>query len=336
MLEPVKMETKFEAPVRADFAGGFSDIPHYLLKYGAKRGEVFNMALPLKVEARVWINSDDKEITLNLPDIHETVCGTLEDIGEEGEREKNNASMLTHRFVQFFDLNPKGLTIDLTTSGLIPPASGLGTSAAVGVALIRALADLYALAGINPCEFNYYTEQAMGVCGGKQDPYGAYLGGANYLWFNGPDMSLVDVRKHWEEGSEQYRWLLDHTLIYYSGQAHHSGVTNSKPEQIVASDPDILNRIARMAEVANDAVKNMDAGEMCRAINDDRAGRLYLMDGYYYTPKMWKLANVAESYGFAHRACGAGQGGCMLFFGDPERKADLVEELSKISGKVVC
>lgn len=331
MIAPIKTKIEVKVPVRVDIAGGFSDIPYYLEKYQIDFGEVLNISLPLYINVMAEIGNGE-EIIIDMPDLNETISGGLKELAAQ---EKNNASIMTHNFIQFFNLDAKGLTIKISSSGQIPPASGLGTSSAVGVAIVEALSSLYGLAGINAPEFNFLVEQAMGICGGKQDPYSSYLGGVNYLRFWGPNKSLVEIKHHFDQDSREYQWFLDHAVVYFSGQSRSSGSANARPEEIIEKDPGILSDIAAVAAEANEAIKDFDILRMQTAIARDRENRLRLGGEYYYNDLMWQLCKVAEEYGFAHRACGAGAGGCLLFFGDQDKKQELVSKLEKISGKLI-
>jgi galactokinase/mevalonate kinase-like predicted kinase len=331
MIIPIKKSSKIQVPVRADIAGAFSDIPYYLNKYKIPTGEVVNISLPVYIEMSAEIGRQSEPITLLMPDLNEKISGDLIDLAVQ---EKNNASQVAMHFIRLFSLDSAGLKITISSGGKIPPASGLGTSSAVGVGLVRLLADLYGIAGINAPEFNYLVEQAMGVRGGKQDCYASFIEGINYLKFYGPDSGLVDFTINFEKSSAEYKWLLDRSVVYFTGDSRSSGVANAKPEDQVKKDPEILTRIAKQAGQAIAAINNKNQEELAAAITQDRINRLELSSDYY-NDKMLKMGNVGETFGFAHRACGAGAGGCMLFFGDGD-KNKLITELNKLGGRRVC
>lgn len=330
MITPIKKSSQIKVPVRADLAGGFSDIPYYLKKYDIPSGEVVNLSLPVNITIIGKIGSASEPITLEMPDLNEKISGDLIDLAVQ---EKNNASQVAMQFIRIFSLDCAGLHITISSDGKIPPASGLGTSSAVGVGLVRLLSDLYGITGINAPEFNYLIEQAMQTRGGKQDCYASFIKGINYLKFYGPDSALVDLRENYSESSKEYRWLADKLVIYYSGDSRSSGKANARPEDRIKKDPAILNKIASQALKAIQAIKSKDATALSKAINSDRQNRLEL-SADYYTQKMIKMGQVGKRCGFAHRACGAGVGGCLLFFGSGDKKK-LISELNKLGGKAV-
>jgi galactokinase/mevalonate kinase-like predicted kinase len=280
----------------------------------------------MKINAH--IDDENGSMVVRLPDLGEEIEGDLIDLRKQ---ESNNISQIIIHFVNLFNLDTSGLTIEVSAGGLIPPASGLGTSSAAGIGVIMCLSDLYGIHGINPCELNYIVELSMGIMGGKQDYYAAWLTGINYLEFSGPQKSLVTVQKHLDTDTKEYEWLQQRSLIYFSGQSRSSGVANAEPERKVEADPDIIRRIANVAKESWTAICKMDEKGLSRAIAKDRENRLDL-SGLYYTQEMKRMGGVGENLGYSHRACGAGMGGCILFFGEPENHNELEHELKKIGG----
>lgn len=328
MREPEKKEVTIKVPVRADIAGAFSDLAYYLDKYGIERGEVTNISLPVYITAKASISDENANMVVKLPDLNQEIEGDIEELEKQ---ENNNVSEILRHFIKLFDLNINGLNLEVNGGGKIPPASGLGTSSAAGVAVIMAISQLYGLYGINPCELNYIVELAMGVMGGKQDYYAAWVRGLNNFEFFGPNKSMVGLRNHLDEESKQYKWVIEHSVVYFTGHSRSSGETNIKPEDKIASDPDILSRIAKVAAGAWQAITVMDEIKVKDAIIKDRDNRLEL-SSIYYSNIMHKMGSVADKLGYAHRGCGAGNGGCMLFFGDPKNHDQLERELKKIGG----
>lgn len=328
MRKAIKKNVNLSVPVRADIAGAFSDLAYYLDKFGIEKGEVTNFSLPILMKISAQIDDESSRMIVRLPDLGEKIVGSLKDLEKQ---ESNNISQIIIHFVNLFNLDTSGLTIEVTGEGLIPPASGLGTSSAAGIGVIMCLSNLYGIHGINPCELNYIVELSMGIMGGKQDYYAAWLTGINYLEFSGPQKSLVTVKKHFEIKSKEYQWLLQRSLIYFSGQSRSSGVANAEPEKKVKTDPGIIRRIANVSKESWTAICKMDENGLSKAIEKDRENRLDL-SGLYYTPEMKSMGSVGESLGYSHRACGAGMGGCMLFFGSPGNHKKLEHELKNIGG----
>src|SRR5258706_10072181 len=84
----------------------------------------------------------------------------------------------------------------ITTSSDAPPGSGLGSSGAMDVALVAALAQARAerLTGREIAEQAWYLETVEAkVPGGKQDQFAAALGGFQRLTFRGPDVGIEPI-----------------------------------------------------------------------------------------------------------------------------------------------
>jgi len=328
MKSAVKKETKIDVPVRADIAGGTSDIAYYLDKYEIKYGAVVNIALPVRIEITVSIDESSDEIRVTMPDLNETIKGDISDLEKQ---EENNACQIIKNFLRFFALNSKGLNVKITSKGAVPPASGLGTSSAIGVGLVRALSEIYGVYGINPCEFSYLVETSMGMLGGKQDYYAAWLEGLNYIIFSGPDKSLVTVKRNYPSEHKLYRWVLEKSVIYYTGESRSSGKMNEQFQENIKKDPSVFSKIAQDADRAFKGIRVKNEEMIAESINSDRIRHLKLSP-LYYSKSMTLMAKVGEELGYAHRGCGAGGGGCILFFGDKKNHDILTKKLNKLGG----
>lgn len=321
-------KASIKIPVRADLAGGTSDIAFYLEKYKVDHGAVVNISLPVKIEIKVSIDNSSDKIKIMMPDLGEVVEG---DLAELQNQEKDNACQIISHFLRFFALNHKGLRVEISSQGKIPPASGLGTSSAMGVGLVEVLAELYGVYGINPAEFTYLVETSMGMLGGKQDYYAAWLRGLNYMLFHGPQKSLVSIKKSYPESHPLYRWVLEKMVIYYCGESRSSGKMNQQFKAKIAEDPSVFAQIALQADRAFEAILKKDEKILSQAINRDREIHLQL-SSLYYSTKMHQMAKVGEELDYAHRGCGAGGGGCLLFFAAKKNHEELLKKLKSLGG----
>ncbi len=322
-----KREASIKIPVRADLAGGTSDIAYYLEKYDVDHGSVVNISLPVEIEIEVSIVELSKEIKVIMPDLGNVVEGDLVKLQNQ---EKDNGCQIISHFLRFFALDFRGLEVKISSRGKIPPASGLGTSSALGVGLVLALAELYGVYGINPAEFTYLVEASMGLLGGKQDYYAAWIGGLNYMIFHGPHKSLVSIKESFSINHQLYRWVSKKMVIYYSGESRSSGKMNQQFKAKIAQDPSVFAEIAECADNAFKGILAKDEKALAQAINRDREIHLQL-SSLYYSKKMHQLAKVGEELGYAHRGCGAGGGGCLLFWGKEDHQ-ELLKRLRPLGG----
>ncbi|MBU2595555.1 hypothetical protein KJ713_01825 [Patescibacteria group bacterium] len=321
-------KAQIKIPVRADLAGGTSDIAFYLEKYKVDHGSVVNISLPVEIGIEVSIVESSKEIKVIMPDLGNVVEGDLVKLQNQ---EKDNACQIISHFLRFFALDFRGLRVKISSQGKIPPASGLGTSSAMGVGLVEVLADLYGVYGINPAEFTYLVETSMGLLGGKQDYYAAWLSGLNYMIFHGPHKSLVSIKESFPTNHQLYCWVSQKMVIYYCGESRSSGKMNQEFKAKIARDPSVFAEIAKCADNAFKAILVKDEKALSGAINQDRDLHLEL-SSLYYSKKMRQMARVGEELGYAHRGCGAGGGGCLLFWGKEEDHQKLLKRLHPLGG----
>src|SRR5262245_35607977 len=161
------------APVRLDFAGGWTDVAPFATERG---GLVVNAAIELRAAAEV--SPGGRGIRLEARDL-----GRSEEIATEGwTRAQRERFPLQHAALARVPLS--GCT--LRTSSAVPPGSGLGSSGALGVALVAAL-DAWKQIERAPRELAEaaFTLEAVEAAlpGGKQDQYAAALGGFHQLAF---------------------------------------------------------------------------------------------------------------------------------------------------------
>ena len=323
-----KEKVTIKIPVRADLAGGTSDIAYYLEKFSIDHGSVVNISLPVEIEIEVKIVESSKEIKVMMPDLGSVVEGDLIKLQNQ---EKDNACQIISHFLRFFALDFRGLEVKISSQGRIPPASGLGTSSAMGVGLVLALSDLYGVYGINPAEFTYLVETSMGLLGGKQDYYAAWLSGLNYMIFHGPHKSLVSIKESYPPNHQLYRWVSQKMVIYYGGESRSSGKMNRQFKAKIARDPSVFAEIAKCADSAFKAILAKEEKVLAQAINRDREIHLQLSP-LYYSKKMHQMAKAGEKLGYAHRGCGAGGGGCLLFWGEENNHHKLLKRLKSLGG----
>ena len=102
-------------------------------------------------------------------------------------------------------------------------------------------------------------------------------------------------------------------------------------EAKIAKDPSVFAEIAKCADNAFKAILAQDEKALSQAINQDRELHLEL-SSLYYSEKMHQLAEAGEGLGYAHRGCGAGGGGCLLFWGQENNHQKLLKRLHPLGG----
>jgi D-glycero-alpha-D-manno-heptose-7-phosphate kinase len=159
------------APLRIDFAGGWSDVPVFA---DAEGGRVVNAAIDRYVHVEVVLGA--RRIRLHALDLDEHVTlATSRDIRYDGTLDLHKAAL---------NMLPVTGGIEILTRSDAPGGSGLGASGALDVALLAVLAqarnERYAREEL--AELGYLLETSeLGLLGGRQDQYAAALGGCHRM-----------------------------------------------------------------------------------------------------------------------------------------------------------
>src|SRR5690242_2973021 len=164
------LATEFHAtaPVRLDFAGGWTDVPPFS---GREGGVVVSAAIDLSARVDVKLGGAPARIRL-----------VSEDLGQEVECADSGGLVLDGRLDLLkaaLRMFPVQSACTLTTRSDAPPGSGLGSSGAMDVALVAVLVRARGerLAGRELAEQAWYLETVEAhIPGGKQDQFAAALG----------------------------------------------------------------------------------------------------------------------------------------------------------------
>lgn len=153
-----------------------------------------------------------------------------------------------------------GAPFELASVGDVPPGTGLGSSGAYTVCVLRALAaasgeqiaaaDLAARA----CEIEI---ERLGRTVGKQDQYAAALGGVNAMTFGADD--LVEARRL-ELPEPSLAALRDNFLLFFTGERRSaSEMLAGQVER--SGDAQLARNLSRSAELARQAAAALQRGE---------------------------------------------------------------------------
>ncbi|MAH07574.1 hypothetical protein CMI38_04995 [Candidatus Pacearchaeota archaeon] len=210
----------------------------------------------------------------------------------------------------------------------IPTSSGLGTSGVMNVvwlALVNHFTDLKNKSRI--AELAYDIERAMDVVGGKQDQYAAALGGINFLKFKYKKPPKIEQIKLRPKILKEFESRL---FLYYTGPRLSSSVNAVVLNRIKKKEKRViytLNRIAKNARLMRDALKKEHLYDFANYLNHEWVLRKNLHPRIT-TKKIEDTIKFAKKNGaLAAKVCGAGGGGCILFYSDCKRK--LMEKLKK-------
>ena len=301
------LPTEFHAsaPMRLDFAGGWTDVPPFSAREG---GVVVNGAIGLR--AHVQLALGGKLLRL----VSEELGDTLECANAGGLVPDGKLPLLTAALRMFPVLG--GFT--LTTRCDAPPGSGLGSSGALGVALVGALTR--ARQDAAPNRAPDVADQAWQVetiearlPGGKQDQYAAALGGFHRLSFRDPDVGIEPITLEPAFAAALER----QTLICYTNKSRVSGNTISRVmDAYERGNAKVTGALRGLRDTGTAMAEALRAADLARvaALLTENWKHQQALDPGMSTPEMAQLeAAAAKAGALGGKAAGAGAGGCMFF-----------------------
>jgi D-glycero-alpha-D-manno-heptose-7-phosphate kinase len=306
------------APVRLDFAGGWTDVPPYSAREG---GVVVAAAVQLHAYAEV-MPRDGGYLLI------------AKDLGDALELE-NMAALagdgplpLLRAGLRLLQAGP----CSLVTRADAPPGSGLGSSGAIDVALVAALAA----AGNRSLSVREIADLACRlesvearIPGGRQDQFAAAFGGFLRLTFRDPDASVQPIVLDPEFAADLERRM----LLCYTGASHFSGNTIGRVMRAYErGEPAIagaLDGLRRVAEEMVEALRSADFAQVGALFSENWRLQQQL-DPAMATPEMARLERAMLDAGaLGGKAAGSGAGGSMFFLApdDPREARDVVSRL---------
>jgi D-glycero-alpha-D-manno-heptose-7-phosphate kinase len=299
------MPTEFHAtaPVRLDFAGGWTDVPPFSAREG---GIVVNAAIRLLVHVELKLGGARIKLAAL-------------DLGEELEFANAAGFVMDGRLTLHkaaLRMFPTQSACTLTTRSDVPPGSGLGSSGALDVALVAALARARGeqLTQQEIAEHAWYLEAVEAqIPGGKQDQFAASLGGFHRLSFRDPDVGIEPITLAPDFAATLER----QTLLCYTGQSRVSGATIARVmaayERGDAGVTGALRAIKDTAVRMTDALRAADL-ESVGALLAENWRHQQALDPEMQTAPMAALERaLADAGSLGGKAAGAGSGGCMVF-----------------------
>jgi D-glycero-alpha-D-manno-heptose-7-phosphate kinase len=297
------------APVRLDFAGGWTDVEPFASEQG---GVVVNAALELRATASITpadayeLRSDD--------------LGQVLHPRTPADFEKNGELDLLKAAVRMTGIGP----CRIRTASAAPPGSGLGSSGALDVALVAALD---ASAGtvsdaVDVAERAWRLEAVEAALpGGRQDQYAAALGGFHRLTFGAGGVGVHPLRLN----DAVLEALARHIVVCYTGQSRVSSDTIARVMTgFVGGKESVVSSLHGLAAVADRMSEALIAGDLVRigALLSENWRCQQRLDAGMCTDLMARLdAGIANLGGLGGKAAGAGAGGSMFFVVGDDRVA---------------
>jgi D-glycero-alpha-D-manno-heptose-7-phosphate kinase len=295
---PVK-SVATRAPLRIALGGGGTDLPSY---YRAHGGFVVSAAISQRIQLLAAPSFEPRYRLKHLE-------------WEEAERVDDiRHPLLRAALGRFWNGRP----LEIASVSEAPPGTGLGSSGAYTVALLKAL-RLLAGEDESPADLaEAASEVEIELAGrsvGKQDQYAAAFGGARAYTFN-PDDS-VDVREL-SLSDEVLRSVRDEFLLFFTGEARSaSDMLSHQVNRTLAGDTEAVDNLHHSAELARETCAALESGDLERCAS--------LMTGHWelkrsrapgaLTKRAEELRRLATDAGaLGVMLMGAGGGGFLLVY----------------------
>ncbi|UCF40228.1 MAG: hypothetical protein JSW43_10885 [Gemmatimonadota bacterium] len=324
------MSVHTRAPLRVDFAGGWTDVPVYADTEG---GAVVNAAVTLHVHVDFLLpakGSQARRIVLHAEDLKEHV--TLRSSGAiayDGQLDLHKAAL---------NMLPVTGGIEVLSRSDAPGGSGLGGSGALDVGLLAGLArcrqEPYDAEELAEMGFQLETQE-LGLLGGRQDQYAAALGGFHELSFAADGVRA----RRLPVSEEAARELERHLVLVYTGHSHFSSATHARVWQAYGEGDgevtDALHRIRALAAPAADAIEQGDWHRLAGVMAENWKQQQRL-DPTIATPRSGAIEQAALAAGaWGAKATGAGAGGCMMLLGPAGRRGAVAAAVEAAGGEVL-
>ena len=327
-----------KAPLRMALAGGGTDLEPYWSKYG---GVVLNATIDQYAYCKIepyncckrethWVF---KSVDLGVTERYDFYTQDF----MEGKYIDSELKLLVNTY-QYLTAKSEREPVKITTYVEAPPGSGLGSSSALVVALIAAIAEYYKIPLGEYDIAEYAVEIERKICdlpGGKQDQFAAAFGGFNFTEFLSDGRTIVNpLRLNYKTQN----MMELNTVLYYVGKPRKdSRVIENTSKGLVDSEV-VLNATHKIKEACIDYKRSLLTGDFKRITE--------LMETYWRS-KLETNPHVAspeilDAYEFSlqngatgAKISGAGGGGHMVLFTEFERRHDLISALKEKEGRVV-
>lgn len=271
-----------QVPLRVSFFGGGTDFPEFYEKYG---GCVLSTAINKYVYVIVKSRFDNKiRVTYRKAELVDSVDDVKHDIVRE---------CLRHVGID--------RCIEVVTIGDVPAGTGLGSSSAVTVGVLKAL---YAYKGVEMDakklaeEACYIERNILHKPIGVQDQYITAFGGFRFFEFEKSGVANFSLPTN---------IYLDKLLLFFTGETRDSGKILEVQRKNTSKNKEIL---LKMADLAEEAIDTDEFGELLA-----QEWQLKKQLGPISTPKIDKLYQKGlEAGAIGGKLLGAGRGGFLLFY----------------------
>ncbi|CDR30532.1 bifunctional fucokinase/L-fucose-1-P-guanylyltransferase [Acholeplasma oculi] len=326
------MIVRSKAPLRLGLAGGGTDLPSYANMYG---GMVLNVTINMYAHTTIETLLTG-EVIFVAQDIQKELTFKSDSKLPIDHDLKLHAGVY-NRIVKEFNQG-KPLSLKVTTKADSPIGSGLGTSSAIVVSMVKAYVELLKLplGEYDVAKLSYDIERKdLNLSGGMQDQYAATFGGFNFIEFHGEEHVIVNPLRIRQWLKDEFEASL---VLFFTGQSRESA--HIIDEQIKHTRDNASDNLSGLHELKQAAIRMKEA--ILKGNLSDVA--LELKNGWLAKKKTSKAVTnplidtiyekAIEAGALAGKVSGAGGGGFMMFIVDPLKKLDVERALKNFDGEI--
>lgn len=302
-------------PLRISLFGGGTDLPAFYCKYG---GAVISMAIDKyvyvsvnpKFDGRTRVSYSKTETVSDPKDLeHDLVRETLNLYNERG--------------------------LEITSISDIPGSgTGLGSSSAFTVGLLSCISGMKRHGTPWPASMLAETAYSIeaNLCGhpvGKQDQYAAAYGNFNFYEFQqGGNISVqpIVLRK------EEREYIQNHMMLFWTGQTRSANdILQEQKEHFSAHNERVIESGNRLREIAIRAHAEFRSGSfinMGHFLDQNWQEKKNLASGVSNDGIDYLYRRAIKAGATGGKLCGAGGGGFLLFFVEPHKQGNVIQELN--------
>ncbi len=321
------MIIRSKAPFRVSFGGGGTDMAPYCIE---NRGCVISTTIDRHVYITLKPRKDKKIhiISINF---------NKESFFNIGDKNYNDGFEIFKGIVNALDVKHG---FDIIIYSELPAGSGMGGSSSLAVALIGVFNEYYDL-GLsihNIAQKAYDIERIeLGQKGGYQDQFAAAYGGFNFIEFK-EEVKVYPIKTTNEMINElQYRLI----LCYVGGSHFSSDIQDEVLKGYKFEKRSFMGAMQELKEVAQSMREIVESNNISKL---DEFGKL-LHQGWLVKKSLSsKISNKNIEYFYLKsrefgilggKLLGAGGGGHLLLFCDPDKKYQVIQEMERIGGKII-
>lgn len=327
------MKIRSKAPLRLGIAGGGTDVSPYSDEFG---GCVLNATINMYAYAFIDDDIIGDQVIFEAKDLGVTeVIDLNTDISLDG-------NLILHRAVYKRVMKQynggKYMPLKLTTQSDAPPGSGLGSSSTMVVAILEGFRQLFSLplGEYDIAKLAYEIErQDCKLSGGKQDQYAATFGGFNFMEFYADERVIVNplrIRRYIISELESS------LILFFTGASRDSAKIIDDQVKSIKKDNgyrlDAMHKVKESAykikellfkaDVSGVALEFRNAWESKKATSSSISNAL--IDDIE--------SSILSAGAISMKVSGAGGGGFIMIFVEPESRLDVIKSLERFDGCV--